>query len=178
MAQDNSISSSPRGTSESTGQSKRPSEKYETFQPAPPSNDIQRKQQDKPSRPTFLEGIQSIRFDDFWKILQIPCAREGFLTGIGSGVAIGAVRYLVGGRATRAANWAAGSFIIGGIVHWEYCQAQRRRERATMARAVQVMEQKKAEQRAQALQAANAARIKREEEEKALQAQKKWYKFW
>lgn len=97
------------------------------------------------------------------------------MTGIGTGAVIGTGRYFVGARASKAANWAFGAFILGSIVQWEYCQVQRRKERAAMARAVEIIDRKQAEKKARA---AEAARLKREAEEKAQQAQKSWYKFW
>ncbi|KAI1186777.1 hypothetical protein F5B17DRAFT_347908 [Nemania serpens] len=133
-------------------------------------------QLDRLSRPTFKDGVQSIKSDDWTKIHQIPCAREGFMTGIGAGTAVGMGRYVVGAKVPKAANWACGAFILGSVVQWEYCQAQRRKERAAMARVVEVMDRKQAEKKAEA---AEAARLRREEaEEKARQAQKRWYKFW
>lgn len=54
-------------------------------------------QLDRLSRPTFKDGVQSIKSDDWTKIHQIPCAREGFMTGIGAGTAVGMGRYVVGG---------------------------------------------------------------------------------
>ncbi|KAI0813708.1 hypothetical protein GGR55DRAFT_676642 [Xylaria sp. FL0064] len=131
----------------------------------------------KQPRPTIKDGFQSIKSDDFLKLHHIPCAREGLMTGIGAGAVIGTGRYFIGGRASKAANWAFGAFLLGSIVQWEYCQAQRRKERAAMARVVEVIDRKQAEKKAQA---AEAARLKREaEQEKAQQqAQKSWYKFW
>ncbi|KAI0471420.1 hypothetical protein F4859DRAFT_515636 [Xylaria cf. heliscus] len=133
-------------------------------------------QQGRPSRPTFKDGVQSIKSEDFLKLHQIPCAREGLLTGIGAGTVIGAGRYLVGANTPKAANWAFGGFVLGSLIQWEYCQAQRRKERAAMARVVEVIDRKKAEKKAQAEE---AARLRREAEEKARQeAEKRWYKIW
>ncbi|KAI0551537.1 hypothetical protein F4679DRAFT_130234 [Xylaria curta] len=133
-------------------------------------------QQGRPSRPTFKDGVQSIKSDDFFRVHQIPCAREGFMTGIGAGAAVGVGRYIVGARAPKAANWAFGAFILGSVIQWEYCQAQRRKERAAMARVVEVIDRKQAEKDARA---AEAARLRREASEKARQeAEKRLYKFW
>ncbi|KAI1359792.1 hypothetical protein F5Y08DRAFT_344339 [Xylaria arbuscula] len=128
-------------------------------------------------RPTLKEGFESIKSDDFLKVHQIPCAREGLMTGMGAGAVVGAGRYFTGAKAPKAANWAFGAFLLGSIVQFEYCQAQRRMERAAMARVVEVIDRKQAEKKAQA---AEAARLKREaeEKEKTQQAQKSWYKFW
>lgn len=78
-------------------------------------------------------------------------------------------------RAPKAANWAFGAFLLGSVIQWEYCQAQRRKERVAMARAVEIIDRKQAEKKAQA---AEAARLRKEAAEKAQQAQKSWYKFW
>ncbi|KAI0116134.1 cytochrome oxidase biogenesis protein, Cox20 subunit [Hypoxylon sp. NC0597] len=130
------------------------------------------------SQPTITEGLRSIKRDDFFNVHQIPCARQGFMTGIGAGAAVGMGRYFVGARVPTAANWAFGAFFIGSIIQWEYCRAKRANEKAAMARAVEVMDRKQAEKKAQA---AEAARLKREAEEKARQeaaTKKSWYKFW
>ncbi|CAJ2509441.1 Uu.00g144670.m01.CDS01 [Anthostomella pinea] len=131
--------------------------------------------QKKTPNPTFTDGLQSIQSTDFLNIHKVPCAREGFITGIGAGAAVGVGSYLVGGRIPRAANWAAGTFLLGSIIQWEYCQAQRRKERAAMARVVEVVDRKKAEKEAKA---AEALRSKQEADEKAQQAKKSWYKIW
>jgi cytochrome c oxidase assembly protein subunit 20 len=157
-------------------------------------------QPSKPKRPTLKDGVQSIKSDDFLRIHQIPCAREGFMTGMGAGTAVGMGRYFVGGmfickeiwpyydgvywadisssdaaNAPKAANWAFGAFLLGSVIQWEYCQVQRRKERAAMARVVEVIDRKQAEKKAQAEE---AARLRREAIDKARQAQKSWYKFW
>lgn len=54
-------------------------------------------QPDLLSRPTLKDGVQSIKSDDWTKIHHIPCAREGFMTGIGAGTVVGMGRYFVGG---------------------------------------------------------------------------------
>ncbi|KAI2631280.1 hypothetical protein GGS21DRAFT_172755 [Xylaria nigripes] len=126
-------------------------------------------------RPTLQEGVHSIKANDFMKVHQIPGARESFMTGIGAGAVVGMGRYVVGAKAPRAANWGFGAFVVGSIIQWEYSQVQRRKERAAMARVVEVIDRKQAEKKARAEE---AARLKREAEEKERQAQKRWYKFW
>lgn len=49
-------------------------------------------------RPTLKEGIGSIKADDFLSVHKIPCARQGFLTGIGAGSVVGMGRYIFGGK--------------------------------------------------------------------------------
>lgn len=77
----------------------------------------------------------------------------------------------------KSANWAVGSGVAISILAYEYCQYQRRVERANMKRVVEVVNKKQAD-------------LKRQEEEKKLQsttekaapadktASKAWYKFW
>ncbi|OTA98983.1 hypothetical protein M426DRAFT_325538 [Hypoxylon sp. CI-4A] len=134
-------------------------------------------EQKSPSHPSISEGIQSIKSDDFLNVHKIPCARQGLMTGIGAGAAVGMGRYFIGARVPKAANWAFSAFFLGSIIQWEYCRAQRASERAAMARVVEVIDRKQAEKKAHA----EAARLKRvaEEKEKQEAAKKKnWYKFW
>ncbi|KAI1817030.1 hypothetical protein GGS20DRAFT_120732 [Poronia punctata] len=133
----------------------------------------------KAPRPTFKEAFESISSEDFFKIHQIPCAREGLMTGIGAGTAFGMGRYIVGANAPKAANWAFGAFMLGSIIQWEYCQAQRRKERAAMARAVEVMNQQQAEKKARAREAARLKKLEAETAaEQAKTSKKSWYQFW
>ncbi|KAJ8112873.1 hypothetical protein ONZ43_g5287 [Nemania bipapillata] len=179
MAQDDKpppkLREPPPGATEPPDHVKKP-QIYEIFHsPANPDSNNPTGEPIKTTRPTFKEGIDSIKSDDFFSVHKIPCAREGFMTGIGAGTVVGMGRYFVGARAPKAANWAFGAFILGSIIQWEYCQAQRRKERAAMLRVVEVMDRKQAEK----AQAAEAARLKREAEKKAaVEARKSWYKFW
>ncbi|KAH7029128.1 uncharacterized protein B0I36DRAFT_128643 [Microdochium trichocladiopsis] len=135
-------------------------------------------QQQQNQRPTFTEGVQSIKSEDFLKIHKMPCARSGLMTGIAAGAVVGMGRFVFGARIGKATNWAFGSFLLGSIVQWEVCQYHVRQEKAGMARVIEVMDRKQAEKKAQAQEA--AARRRREAEEKAKEeeAKKRWYKFW
>lgn len=78
----------------------------------------------------------------------------------------------------KSANWAVGSGVAISILAYEYCQYQRRVERANMKRVVEVVTKKQADMKRQ------------EEEKKKLQistekvapadktTNKAWYKFW
>ncbi|KAI1249607.1 hypothetical protein MGN70_009220 [Eutypa lata] len=127
-------------------------------------------------RPTLKEGIGSIKADDFLSVHKIPCARQGFLTGIGAGSVVGMGRYIFGARIPKAANWAFGTFLLGSIIQFEVCQAQRYQEKAAMARVVEVIDRK------QKAKAEESARLKREADERMAQeaaaAKKSWYRFW
>lgn len=83
---------------------------------------------------------------------------------------------ILSGRIPKALNWGVGGFLISSLVGWEYCQAVRRKEKAAMARVVEVMDRKKAEKMKQAEE---AARRRKAAAEKAKdEAAKRWYKFW
>ncbi|RYP45822.1 hypothetical protein DL768_007875 [Monosporascus sp. mg162] len=131
------------------------------------------------ARPTLKEGLQSIKADDFLNVHRIPCARQGFLTGIGTGAVVGMGRYVFGARIPKAANWAFGAFLLGSVIQFEVCQARRYQERAAMARVVEVIDRKQAEKKAAAEE---AVRLRREAAEKKAAeeaaAKKSWYKFW
>ena len=47
-------------------------------------------------RPTISEAAQTIKIDDWAKIHMIPCAREGFMTGIAAGFLVGGGRFVAG----------------------------------------------------------------------------------
>ncbi|KAI1499127.1 hypothetical protein F5X99DRAFT_411449 [Biscogniauxia marginata] len=131
--------------------------------------------QKNPPMPSLSEALNTIKSEDFFTVHKMPCAREGFLTGIGAGAVIGAGRFVLGARIPKAANWAFGSFLLGSIIQWEYCQAQRFKERTAMARVVEVIDRKQAEKKEKV---AEALRLKEEADEKARQAKKSWYRFW
>ncbi|KAK7697880.1 hypothetical protein SLS64_013133 [Diaporthe eres] len=130
---------------------------------------------DPNKRATVGEAFKTIKSDDILKVHQTPCSRDGFITGIGSGAAVGFLRYIIG--VPKSANWAVGSGVAISILAYEYCQYQRRVERANMKRVVEVVNKKQAD-------------LKRQEEEKKLQGatqkaapadkttNKAWYKFW
>ena len=52
----------------------------------------------KPREPSFWEAAESISLEDFNNLYKAPCARETFMTGIGSGFALGGVRGVLGGE--------------------------------------------------------------------------------
>lgn len=133
----------------------------------------------------MADAVKSIKASDFLAVYQVPCARQGFLTGIGGGAVVGALRYILGAGVPKAANWAVGAFALGGIVSFEVCQAARRAEAAKMKRVVEVYDRKQADMRqreAEKARNAAAAAARAEEakrlEEKAKQAARPWYKIW
>jgi cytochrome c oxidase assembly protein subunit 20 len=53
---------------------------------------------EKPQKPpTVVDAVKSIKPGDFFTVHQTPCARQGFMTGIGAGALIGALRFMIGG---------------------------------------------------------------------------------
>ncbi|CAK7210326.1 hypothetical protein SBRCBS47491_000740 [Sporothrix bragantina] len=155
---------------------------------APPQTSDQTSTQPKPSsqRASVSDAVKSIKASDFLTVYQVPCARQGFLTGIGGGAVVGALRYILGANVPKAANWAVGAFALGGIVSFEVCQAARRAEAAKMKRVVEVYDRKQADRQQQkeaerarhaAAAAARAEETKRLEEA-ARRAARPWYKFW
>lgn len=53
---------------------------------------------DPNKRATVGEAFKTIKSDDILKVHQAPCSRDGFITGIGSGAAVGFLRYILGGE--------------------------------------------------------------------------------
>ncbi|KAJ4414812.1 hypothetical protein N0V82_007727 [Gnomoniopsis sp. IMI 355080] len=132
---------------------------------------------DPNKRATVGEAVKTIKPEDLLKVHQAPCTREGLLTGIGSGAATGFLRYIVGASIPKAANWAVGSGLIISIAAYEYCQHQRRVERATMKRVVEVVTKKQAEEKRLADE---NKRLQQQQQEAGAQkaATKSWYKLW
>ncbi|KAI1207725.1 uncharacterized protein F4807DRAFT_175641 [Annulohypoxylon truncatum] len=171
----------PPGSTE-TAQHVKESQTYETF-PGPKPNSEGRARAGageaaegrKISSPTITDAFQSIKSNDFFNVHKMPCAPQGLMTGIGAGAVVGAGRFIIGGQIPKAANWAFGAFFISSIIQWEYCRAQRAKQHAAVARMVKIMDQKAAEEAAQAKE---AARLKQEEEGRQEAAKKSWYKLW
>ncbi|KXH39992.1 hypothetical protein CSIM01_10823 [Colletotrichum simmondsii] len=132
-----------------------------------------------PGYPSIGEAVKTIKSDDFLSVTQTPCARDGFLTGIASGAGVGGFRYVFGGSPIKAANWAVGSFLIGCIGSYEYCQMKRRQERVKMKRTVEVYQETMIDKRRREIeQLKQQAEQKKAEEEAKAASQKSWYKFW
>lgn len=49
------------------------------------------------SRPTISKAVSMIKKDDFTNVANIPCARQGFLVGIGSGAGVGGLKFVLSG---------------------------------------------------------------------------------
>ncbi|KAM5351816.1 hypothetical protein ACJ41O_004539 [Fusarium nematophilum] len=127
------------------------------------------------ARPTISDAVGMIKKDDFANVANIPCARQGFLTGIASGAGIGGLRFVLRGNATSAANWAVGVFVLGSMASYEWCQYLRREERRQMKRHIEVVTENRKEQ-AKKIAEARQEHSKLVAEKKA--AEKPWYKFW
>ncbi|OAA65283.1 Cox20/FAM36A [Niveomyces insectorum RCEF 264] len=175
----------------SASSQQQPDQLPQPSQPQQPQHQQQQQQQQQqqpprpPSSASVTDAVKSIKAQDFLQVYQYPCARQGFLTGIGGGAVVGMVRYIVGGTVPKAANWAVGTFALGGIVAFEVCQAARRAERAKLQRVVAVYDRKQAEQRRQQREAEAAAaeaerrrQQQQQQEEAAERARRRWYKFW
>ncbi|CAK7270041.1 hypothetical protein SEPCBS119000_003884 [Sporothrix epigloea] len=162
--------------------------------PTPDSSSLQQQQHQElqiqrrtktSQQASVADAVKSIKASDFLAVYQVPCARQGFLTGIGGGAVVGALRYILGAGVPKAANWAVGAFALGGIVSFEVCQAARRAEAAKMKRVVEVYDRKQADMRqreAEKARNAAAAAARAEEtrrlEEAAKRAARPWYKVW
>ncbi|KAI9861477.1 MAG: hypothetical protein M1824_002369 [Vezdaea acicularis] len=131
-----------------------------------------------PDIPSLGEIAKSIKIEEFKEVHQKPCVRESLLTGMGSGFAVGGIRAVLGASIPRASNWAVGTFCFMSFGAYQYCQYRRYVEKQGMARAVEVVELKRAAKQ----------REKREEERKAKEEEarreeeriktRRWYKFW
>ncbi|KAK0609918.1 hypothetical protein B0T17DRAFT_501136, partial [Bombardia bombarda] len=130
---------------------------------------------------SLTEVVQTIKPADFLTVHQTPCARQGFLTGIGGGAAVGALRWVMGMPIPRAANWGVGVGALSALVQYEYCQYLRRQEREKMKRVVEVYDRKQAESRAQEEEMRRRERrriAEAEAAERERRAGRGWWRFW
>ncbi|KAL7797280.1 hypothetical protein V8C37DRAFT_370591 [Trichoderma ceciliae] len=127
------------------------------------------------SQSAFSEAVSMIKKEDFTNVANTPCARQGFLTGIGAGAGLGGLKFVVQGNAAKSANWAVGFFILSSIASYEYCQYQRRAERIQMKRHIEVVTQNRKEQ-AKKLAEERREQQRIEQEQKARN--RAWYRFW
>ncbi|KAK7732295.1 hypothetical protein SLS53_008586 [Cytospora paraplurivora] len=132
---------------------------------------------DPTKRATVSEAAKMVKPEDLLKVHQTPCAREGFLAGIGSGAAVGFLRYIAGAPIPKSANWAVGSGVGVCILAYEYCQYQRRVERYNMKRVVEVVSKKQSELKKQEEEKQRQLQAAQEEAARKA-AEKKWYKPW
>jgi cytochrome c oxidase assembly protein subunit 20 len=135
----------------------------------------------------FQNGLT---WNDFTSLPSRPCVRDSFMTGIGSGFALGGTRALLRGSVWSACNWAAGGFCIASGVMYQYCLNKRQAEKEGMMRAVEILNAKSAERKAreEARERQKEERRKIKEEELAGQYQrlrqgetgvgKPWWKVW
>jgi len=128
------------------------------------------------AQPTISEAVGMIKPEDFTNVANTPCARNGLLTGIGTGFGAGGLRFILGAGIPKATNWAAGFFILGSAASYEYCQYKRRCEKRDMKRHVEVINQSRKEQARKLAEA--KWEEKRKEEERMASQKKPWYKFW
>ncbi|TKA79300.1 hypothetical protein B0A49_01530 [Cryomyces minteri] len=133
----------------------------------------------------LVEGLKTVRIQDFKEIHTKPCVRDAFLTGIGGGFAMGGLRAVFGTPIAKASNWAVGTFCFASFGMYQFCQIRRQMEKEGMRRAVTIMDRKKIEKE-EKMQRAREARRKAKEEadRKAEEAQKEAelkknsWKFW
>lgn len=107
---------------------------------------------------------------------QAPCARTGLLTGIGSGAAVGALRWVMGLPVPRAANWAVGAGVLAAAGQYEYCQFRRREEREKVRRVVEVYGRQQAALREKEKE--ERERKAREERERAAEEERRSRRWW
>lgn len=138
----------------------------------------QSQQQPRQQAASIADAWRSIKAEDFLSVHQAPCSRQGFLTGIGGGAAVGFLRFVLGAPVPRAANWAVGAGMAAAVAQYEFCQYRRRCERDKMKRVVEVYDRKQAEMRQKEEERRREREEARAAEEARLKAQRRWYKFW
>ncbi|PFH57687.1 hypothetical protein XA68_14697 [Ophiocordyceps unilateralis] len=141
-----------------------------------PSADATSETAHPPSQPTISDAIATISKKDLLQVASLPCAREGFLTGIAAGAGLGGLKFLLHGNVPKSVNWAVGIFVVGSAASYEYCQFRRRAQRLRLIRQMEIVNDQRRELARKAAEEKETRR--REEEEERAKAQKSWYKFW
>lgn len=159
----------------------------------------------RPENPNLTDAVKTVRIQDFAQVHMYPCVRESLLTGIGGGFGMGFFRAIWGGMylplqliarrfhpmrrifantvdllapIPKAANWAVGTFAFAALANYEFCQYKRMLEKSHMKRAVEIIDQKKAEKEAEAKAKRDERRRLKEEADKQAEAKKSNWKFW
>jgi Protein of unknown function (DUF3767) len=63
-------------------------------------------------RPSITTAAQTIKPEDFLNIAQIPCGRQGLITGITTGAAIGGLRWILRGKSSALCLFRLASLIV------------------------------------------------------------------
>ncbi|KAJ2226261.1 hypothetical protein IWW45_007537 [Coemansia sp. RSA 485] len=80
---------------------------------------------------TISDVAKAHRWDDLTNVLhEEPCAREGLLYGIGTGLGVGLLRFIRTGRGINAGNWAVGTFAAVAVAAKHLCHYQQMHQRA------------------------------------------------
>ncbi|EWC45572.1 hypothetical protein DRE_05430 [Drechslerella stenobrocha 248] len=128
----------------------------------------------------FSEAINRIGTDSVTNIAQMPCFRQAYLTGIGTGFAFGGVKMFLRASIYNSCSWAVGMFCFSSIVVWEACRWRRGQEHDGMVRAMQILEYKRLERERrleEKKREVEEARL-REEEEKRKEAERRKWRLW
>ncbi|KAI9889151.1 MAG: hypothetical protein M1814_005742 [Vezdaea aestivalis] len=131
--------------------------------------------------PSFTQALTSLKLEQIAELPKQVCVREGLMIGMVGGFVGYGVRLVAGGSiwaAAKAANWAAGSFVVISLGAYENCRRRRLQAKRNMEMVREASEQRRGErQREKERLILEEARIKREDEE-VRQKQKRWYNFW
>ncbi|KAF1352348.1 hypothetical protein BDV97DRAFT_292984 [Delphinella strobiligena] len=136
-----------------------------------------------------VDAAKTITKEDWTKFHRKPCVKDSFLTGIGTGAAVGGVRAIWRAPVMVACNWAVGTFCFGSFAMYQYCQYQRLAEKEGMKRAIEIIDRKGLERKQKEARMERARELRRqrkeEEDNQAYaklrgedQQSKPWYKVW
>ncbi|RPA85712.1 hypothetical protein BJ508DRAFT_411714 [Ascobolus immersus RN42] len=135
----------------------------------PITTDIANPLADNAPAPSLTNALKAVKVEDFRTVHQKPCAREAFMAGIGAGFAFGGIKLILRSSVPKATNWAVGMFIATSLIAHEACQYRRMKELQGVAKAVEIIDKKKAEK--EALYAEKKAKFLAMKAEKAKQAE-------
>jgi cytochrome c oxidase assembly protein subunit 20 len=125
-----------------------------------------------PQRISLGDAAATIKAEDFLKVHEQPCARDGYMTGIGFGAAVGMLRFVLRGAVYNSASWAVGAGVLSSVLHYEYCRYRLREEKIKMKRVMEVFEMRQAKAREERLE---QDRLRREAEAEKARRNRSWF---
>ena len=91
---------------------------------------------------SYITALRTVSLSDFKTVGQTPCFRDAMLPGIGGGMGLGALRFVVGGSMWKGMNYAAAGFMGISVVMYQVCQRRRAYDKEGIRQAVKVLDEK------------------------------------
>ena len=126
---------------------------------------------------SYIEGLRTLDPSEFATLHTKPCVRDAMLPGIGGGVGVGALRFVMGASVMKSCNWAVAVTVLLGVGGYEMCQRRRRWDKDGIRQALKVLDEKQ-KMDARAAEEEEAEARKAEAGRRAAELQERKPNFW